>query len=375
MRLKEPRPPAAARALLEPLARLADESGLSIYAVGGCVRDWMLGRTTYDIDVVCEGDPKPLALECARRLGGTAEAFGQFGTLRVLSPSRLRFDFATSRREKYPEPASLPVVTTPVPLTEDLSRRDFTVNAMALGLTGPDSGRVVDPFGGREDLAAGRLRLLHGQSLRDDPTRAFRAARYACRIGLTPDDDLERQAAEALTEGHAARLSPHRLTQELLRLLGEPELSCPLKLLRRWGYLALWDPRLKAPPTSLKHPEERLGAMALSLDGDGASFLNRLALDRRLSGDLHELLKLAAEKKAAKDEPPVAARRALRALHPKLPASALKPLLLRGEDLKALGLPPGPRYKELLDEAAALQWRGKLTARSQALAWLRARVR
>lgn len=375
MSLKPPRPPKAARALLDPLSHLAEGLGVSIYAVGGCVRDWMLGRVTYDIDIVCEGDPSPLARECARRLDGTVEEFGQFGTLRVLSPSKLRFDFATARREKYPEPASLPVVSTPAPLREDLSRRDFTVNAMALGLTGPDAGRVLDPFGGKADLEAGRLRLLHGQSLRDDPTRAFRAARYACRLSLTPDADLERQAAEALTEGHAARLSPHRLTQELLRLLAEPELSCPLKLLRRWGYLALWEPRLKAPPAELTQPEERLAAMALSLDGDGASFLNRLVLDRRLSGDLHELLKLSSEKKAAKDEPPVAARRALLALHPKLPAVALKPLLLRGEDLKALGLPPGPRYKEILDEAAALQWRGKLTTRARALAWLKSRAK
>ncbi len=375
MSLKKPRPPKAAQAMLQPLAALADDLDLSLYAVGGCVRDWMLGRVTYDIDLVCEGDPAPLARECARRLGGTVESFGQFGTLRVLSPAKLRFDFATGRREKYPEPASLPVVTIPARLDEDLGRRDFTVNAMALALNGPRAGAVVDPYGGAADLAAGRLRLLHGQSLRDDPTRAFRAARYACRLKLTPDDDLERQAAEALTEGYAARLSPHRLTQELLRLLAEPELSCPLKLLRRWGYLALWDPRLEAPPAALSGSEERLGAMALALDGDGSGFLNRLALDRRLSGDLHELLKLAAEKKAAKDEPPLAARRALLALHPKLPAAALKPLLLRGEDLKVLGLPPGPRYKELLDEAASLQWRGKLTTRAAALKWLKSRAK
>ena len=366
--------PSAARALLSALARRADALGLPLYAVGGCVRDWLLGRAPFDLDLVCEGDPKPLARDCARRLGGAVEAFGQFGTLRVLSRGRLRVDFATSRRERYPEPAGLPVVS-PAPFADDLKRRDFTVNAMALALTGPKSGQLIDPFGGAADLKARRLRLLHGQSLRDDPTRAFRAARYACRLALKPDADLERQVADALAAGHAGRLSPHRLTQELLRLLAEPELSCPLRLLKRWGYLAFWHPRLKAPPAALRGGEERLGAMALQLSAEGPAFINRLQLDRRFSGELQELLKLAAQRGAAKGAISAAAKRALRAVFPKLAASALKPLFVAGEDLKVLGLPPGPRYREILDEAAALQWRGRLSTRAQALRWLRAKAR
>ena len=369
-----PRPPREAREILDPLAHRADELGITLYAVGGCVRDWLLGRATHDLDLVCESDPKPLAAECARLQGGAVESFGQFGTLRVLSEGAMRVDFATSRREQYPEPASLPVVA-PAPIEEDLKRRDFTVNALALALNGPRAGRLLDPFGGAADLAAGKLRLLHDASLRDDPTRVFRAARYACRLSLKPDADLARQAAAALGSGHASRLSPHRLTQELLRLLGEAEVACPLRLLKGWGYLALWHPRLKAPPAELRGVEERLGAMAVALDGQGPDFLNKLALDRRISGDLHELLKLVQEKKAAKDEIPAAARSVLKALQPDLPTAALKPLLLTGQDLKTLGLPPGPRYKELLDEAAGLQWKGKLTTRTQAVSWLKAKAR
>lgn len=360
--------------MLDPLSRLADARGLSLYAVGGCVRDWTLGRPTYDLDLVCEGDPRPLAEECARRAGGTIEAFGQFGTLRVLSKGRLRFDFATSRREAYPEPAALPVVETPAPIEQDLRRRDFTVNAMALALNGPRAGAVLDPFGGAGDLAAGRLRLLHAESLRDDPTRVFRAARYAARLSLTPDADFKRQAAAALSAGHADRLSPHRLTQELLRLLGEAEPAAALSLLKKWGYLRFWHAALKAPPAALQGVEERLGAMALALGADGAAFLSKLVLDRRLSGDLHELLKLVAERRAAKDDVPAAARRVLKVLQPKLPAAALKPLLLSGQDIMALGLKPGPRFKELLDEAASLQWKGALSTRPQALKWLKMKL-
>lgn len=363
--------PADARRRLEPLARRADGLGLPLFAVGGCVRDWLRGRKTYDLDLTCEGDPAPLARLAAEQLGGTVEAFGRFGTLRVLSPEKFRFDFATTRRETYPEPAALPVVQKPAPIEKDLERRDFTVNAMALKLNGADAGRLVDPFGGVRDLKAGRLRLLHDQSLRDDPTRAFRAARYACRLSLAPDADLERQVRAALEAGHAARLSPHRVTQELLRVLGEPDPACPLSLLERWGYASLYGAGLPAPPKRLKGVEERLGAIALALGKGGPNFINRLVLDRKLSGDLHELMKLVSEGRVARDEMPAAAKTALKAVMPKLPASAYKPLMLAGEDLKALGMTPGPAFKGILDEAAARQWRGELKTRAQALAWAR----
>ena len=328
------RAPKAARELLEPLARRAEALGLPLFVVGGCVRDWLRGAKTYDLDLVAVGDPAPLAVEAARLLGGTAESFGQFGTFRVLSPSRFRVDLATARREEYPKPASLPVVTTPAPIEEDLKRRDFTVNAMALALTGSKAGQILDPFGGAEDLAAGRLRLLHAQSLSDDPTRAFRAARYAVRLKLSPDA------------------------------------AGPLALLERWGYLSLFGGPLPAPPPALRGVEERLGAMTLLLNEDAPGFLGRLALDRRLSGDLHELLRLIAEERAPRDEVPAAARAVLRALRPDLPASALKPLFVSGEDLKALGLKPGPAFKNILDDLAALQWLGKITTRRQALTHL-----
>jgi tRNA nucleotidyltransferase (CCA-adding enzyme) len=365
--LKSLRPPKAAREFLEPLARRADGLGLTLYAVGGCVRDWLRGRRTYDLDLACSHDPKALAESCAVELGGKAEAFGQFGTYRVLAGGHFRVDFATARRESYPEPASLPVVARPAPIDEDLRRRDFTVNAMALALNGPRAGELLDPFGGRLDLEAGRLRLLHPLSLRDDPTRAFRAARYACRLKLAPDTELERQCRAAVRDGHAALLSPHRLTQELLRLLAEPEAAGPLHLLDRWGYHALFGAKLPAPAAGLRGVEERLCGMVLSLGAAGPGFVSKLALDRRLSGDLHELMKLMGEQRSARDEVPAHVKRALRLSRPALPAAALKPLFVTGQDLKAMGFAPGPAFKEVLDRLAALQWQGKLATRAAAL--------
>jgi tRNA nucleotidyltransferase (CCA-adding enzyme) len=140
-----PRIPAQALTLLRPLARAARREGLPLYAVGGCVRDWLLGRADVkDLDLVTEGDPAGLARLCARSLGGRAEAFGAFKTLRVMGKD-WRVDLAASRQEVYPEPACLPKVK-PAPLARDLFRRDFTINAMAVRLRPEGAGELVDPY-------------------------------------------------------------------------------------------------------------------------------------------------------------------------------------------------------------------------------------
>jgi len=365
--------PRAAGAVLRPIAVRAGRLGLKAYVVGGPVRDWLLGRSTYDLDVVVEGNPAPLANFCAEELGGRAESFGQFGTWRVLS-GKLRVDFATSRRERYPEPACLPVVSTPAPIAEDLVRRDFTINAMALPLIEKGAAEIVDPYGGLADLRRRVLRVLHDGSFRDDPTRVFRAARYACRLGFHPAPALTSQARAALDAGHAARLSPHRLAQELLRILGEQDPGCALRRLDAWGYLALIRAALPAPPANLRTPAERLAAIALALGEDGEAFLSRLPVDHHLSAPAREALKLAREKAAPRSAPSPAAARALRAASPKLAVSALKPLWLHGGDLEELGVKPGPKMGEILNAAARAQWEGLLPSRAKALAWLKKRV-
>lgn len=367
--MKPPKIPPAAYKILKPLIETAREHGLPLYAVGGPVRDWLLGRPVFDIDLCCEGDPAPVAQSCARRLGGTAETFGQFNTWRVLA-GKLRFDVAMCRKETYSEPAALPVVA-PTPIAQDLFRRDFTVNAMALRLTDGDGGELVDPYGGMNDLRAKVLRPLHPESFRDDPTRVFRAARYLCRFDLKPAAGLVAQAEAALTEGIAGKLSRHRLAQELMRVLSEKDCAAPLEKLRRWGYLSLLHPGLKAPPRKLNGAPERLAAMVLDLGKEeGENFLATLPVDHSLSAQIYALLSLTATKAAPRNELSPLIRKVLSVMRPKLPSAALKPAWLSGRDLQEQGVAPGKDYGDILDAAAMLQWQGKLNSRAHALSWL-----
>jgi tRNA nucleotidyltransferase (CCA-adding enzyme) len=366
-----PRIPSKTSALLKPLAEAARREGLPLYAVGGCVRDWVLGRRdVVDLDLVAEGDPSGIAQEAARLLGGKAEAFGAFGTLRVKGKA-LRVDFAAARRENYPEPACLPKVR-PAPLEKDLLRRDFTINAMALRLEPEGAGGLVDPYGGLRDLKAKVLRALHPASFRDDPTRVFRAARFLCRLGLKPAPGLRAMAREALEAGIAAKLSRHRVAVELLRLLAEEKPEAPLRLLRSWGYLDLVYPGLPAAARG-GGAEERLFSLALALGGKGREFLASLPVEHALARRVKEALSLCRQKASPRAALEPGVRRLVRLAFPRLPEAALRPLFLRGSDLHAAGLTPGPAFSAVLDEAARAQWSGRLASRAQALSWLRAR--
>ncbi|OGS37480.1 MAG: hypothetical protein A2506_13845 [Elusimicrobia bacterium RIFOXYD12_FULL_66_9] len=366
-------PPAAAR-FLRPLAEEARRRGLPLYAVGGCVRDWLLGRATFDLDLTVVGDPDPIARLCAELLAGPAEAFGRFGTRRIVGLGRFRVDVATTRSETYPAPAVLPELTAlKVPIEQDLFRRDFTINALAVRLD-DGSRRIVDPYGGLRDLKEKTLRVLHPASFRDDPTRVFRAARFIGRLRYRPADGMSDEAKEALRAGHAARLSRHRLLHELVSLLAERDPGFAFGLLETWGYLPLLHPEL---PWRLKLPtgvEPRLAAMALALGPtQGRKFVDSFPLEHHLRAILHEALSVAASDKSPRAELPALVVSSVRRALPKLPAAALKPCFLRGCDLIALGLKPGPAFHELIDRAAALQRRGRLKNRAAALAWLRRR--
>lgn len=373
-----PKVPAAAGRLLRPLAARAQALGLPLYVVGGAVRDWRLGRATYDLDLVVEGDASPLAAEAARLLRGAATPFDRFGTIRVKGQGRARVDFAAARRETYAAPAALPAVTRPAPILEDLRRRDFTINAMALRLA-PGPRELVDPFGGLGDLEKGLVRVLHERSFEDDPTRVFRAARYICRFGFQPAPGLVSLARRALASGYPKLLSAHRLAQELLRALAEPAPSCVLRLLHEWRYLELVSPVLgevsRWPNWSGGAAEDRLAELCVMLGlPDAEELLKSLPIDRAVSGAIRLALECQRDAAAPRSELPRLAGRALRVIHPQLPAAALKPVFLRGSDLEARGLKPGPDFKELLGEAAKLQWHGRLKSRRETLAWLDARI-
>jgi tRNA nucleotidyltransferase (CCA-adding enzyme) len=363
--------PAAAAKFLKPIIAEARKRGIPLYIVGGPVRDWILKRPTFDLDLTVIGEPDPIALLCAKLIGGKVETFGRFGTRRVIGRSRFRIDVATTRAEKYAEPAALPDVTaTGVPIEQDLFRRDFTINAMALRLD-DDSLRLVDPYGGLRDLKARTLRVLHPASFRDDPTRVFRAARFLARLRYKPADGMGGEAKDVLKLGEAAKLSRHRLLHELLCLLGEENPAMAFGLLEMWGYLPLLFPEL---PWQMKLPDgvaPRLAAMALALGpAKGAEFVGSFPFEHALRGELLETLALGSSDKAPRAAPSKLAAAAVRRALPKLSTVALKPCFLRGADLIKLGRKPGPEFQAVLDEAARLQRLGKLKTRAAAVAWL-----
>jgi tRNA nucleotidyltransferase (CCA-adding enzyme) len=245
--------------LLERLAELPrgravlDAPRDGVHLVGGAVRDLALGRVPREIDLVVEGDPEPLIAA----LGGADEAHERFGTAVVAG-----IDVVRARGESYAQPGALPDVRAGS-LDEDLQRRDFTVNAIAVALA-DGTVRAVEHAG--EDLDASVLRVLHDASFRDDPTRLWRLARYAARLGFRPEERTLQLASEAVADGAPQTVSGVRMGNELRLALLEPD---PVSVLVEAAALGLLPPGF-APV----RPDE---ALALLPDGEGRGDLVLLA--------------------------------------------------------------------------------------------------
>src|SRR6185503_8353177 len=194
-----------------PTAITALDGEEAVYVVGGAVRDVLLGRAPHELVFVVEGDAVAVARRAADRLGGRVTVHERFGTATV-EASDVSFDLAGARREHYARPGALPDVELGASLAEDLARRDFTVNAIALHLA---DGELTYHEGAREDLEAGVLRVLHEGSFRDDPTRLLRLARYAARLKFSAEPRTDRLAAEAVAGGAVETVTGSRLGAEL----------------------------------------------------------------------------------------------------------------------------------------------------------------
>jgi len=199
------------------------------WIVGGAVRDLLLGRgAAVDLDVVIEGD----AVEAARRLGealdGSVTVHDRFGTATVAAGGHV-YDLATARAETYAQPGALPDVR-PGTIEEDLARRDFTVNAIAVAM----DGRVAAAPDAFEDLDARVLSVLHARSFLDDPTRLLRLVRYATRLGFGVEDATAALADAAVAAGALATVTPTRVGSELRLLLREPSAVEALAWVTRW---------------------------------------------------------------------------------------------------------------------------------------------
>jgi tRNA nucleotidyltransferase (CCA-adding enzyme) len=375
-----------------------------VYLVGGTVRDILLGERSFDVDIAVEGDAIALAQALADALGGRVRAHDKFGTAVVLFGDGERVDVVTARTEFYDAPAALPTVEH-ASIREDLFRRDFTINAMAVSLKGADLGRLVDPFGGRRDLAAKTIRVLHNLSFIDDPTRIFRAIRYENRYGFRMDDHTVRLARGTIEMGLVGDLSSARLRDELEALLSEGDVEHSILRLADLGAAGAIHPHLAADDEAvallrrlielrdrygLETPAWRLGlaALARKLPPDEVyDWLRRLNVRRRdaeqvaaavtVGPKLVERLRegaspaevVAAAEPYAPDAPLFALALAdLEPLHAYFDRLRDVRLEVSGADLAELGLGESPRVGEILTELRRRKLNGELDGRASELA-------
>ncbi len=347
----------ATRELLVRIGRHAAELGARAFLVGGQVRDLWRGAvlTPRDLDVVVEGDGPAVARRLARELGGALREHDRFLTASLTTAAGDRIDVATARAERYETRGGLPRVL-PASIHEDLRRRDFSVNAMAIEL-GSGTWELLDPLGGRADLAARRLRVLHPLSYVEDPTRLFRAARYAARLGLVPEGGTEAARRLALSLVPYPALSGQRIANELLLVLDEARPAAALLALGDSGTLRLLDPRVRFTATTRRRCRALPGALAWArAHGLTAAPLELLAL--ALLGDQPPAVPAAALARLAFTGEPLA--RLMRALaeHDALAARltaggapSARAAALRGRaplELAWLALRGGTRTREAL---------------------------
>jgi tRNA nucleotidyltransferase (CCA-adding enzyme) len=214
--------------VLKEISKQAKTSKVRIYLVGGIARDLILNRAHFDLDIVVEGDAISFVMRLAKHFGVYFKKHHAFGTATVYFKD-FKIDFATARKEHYPHWGALPKVE-PASLREDLFRRDFTINAIAIGLNNDDWGKIIDFYGGIQDLKKRIIRILHKNSFLEDPTRILRAIRFEQRFLFKIERNTFTLMREAITKKALSWVHPHRLRDEITLILKEPE---PYRYLKR----------------------------------------------------------------------------------------------------------------------------------------------
>ncbi|MBC8123275.1 MAG: CBS domain-containing protein [Gemmatimonadaceae bacterium] len=402
--------------VLQTAADLAEVNGLTVYLVGGAVRDVLLGRVTTDIDLVVEGHfpgPDGAGVELARALQARypetrLDIHGKYKTASLLWPDHTYIDLATARTEFYLFPGASPEVE-PSSIRQDLYRRDFTINAMAVRLNGRWAWQLLDFFGGLVDLRAGLVRVLHPNSFIEDPTRIYRAVRFAVRLGFTIEPHTEASIANAVANGLHDAVGGDRLKTELHYILEAPYWLTALRTLAYLDALRCIHPDLQLTPSLVRRLrwlslacrrhtsllptwQLRLEAMLLSLQADACTTAEKLRLEgqslvrlQSLPGRQRDLQELLAAKPSVLDlyehlqglKPEdllllgsLASRRERRQVYDYLVLERAEPLI-SGHDLKELGLAPGPRYREILTAVRREQLTGALSTADEARTWVR----
>ncbi len=243
--------------LYQTIGAVANELNMVAYAVGGSVRDMLLGLSNFDLDFVIEGSAIALAEKLVEKypekfiLANKHERF-QTATIHFICQDKREVDLSTARQEFYEYPAALPTVE-PSLLREDASRRDFTINTLVFSLDPNSFGTLVDYFNGLEDLQAGQIRVMHQLSFIEDPTRILRAARFASRFGFTIDDNTAQLASHAIEMGIFDNLAGVRMKEELRLILESPNRLIALEILSHLGAkLRYLDEELEYGPEQRK---------------------------------------------------------------------------------------------------------------------------
>ncbi len=355
-----------------------------VHLVGGAVRDLLSGREPRELDLAVEGD----ALAVARVLGGDVRTYPRFGTATVRRGERT-IDLAATRRERYASPGALPEIE-PATIAEDLARRDFTVNALAVALNGERAGALRAVPDALDDLGVGRLRVLHERSFHDDPTRLIRLARYAGRLGFAVEPRTAALATAAAAAGAPATVSAERLVAELRLLAAEDDPAAAFAVLRELGIdvaiapgFGIDDPTRLRRALTLLDGHGRPDWLVLGL-AHGATLLSgsdagRAAAVTRAADDLAPALAAAgrpSEIAAAVGEAPLEVVAAAGAGGGAPEAAAARwlgqlrhvTLQITGADLVAAGVPAGPAVGAGLRAARDGVLDGRLSGREAELA-------
>jgi len=392
--------------ILKLSGEIAEGLGFNAYLVGGSVRDLLRGEENLDIDIVLEGDGISFARALGEKLNAKVRAHQKFGTAQVFA-QKIKLDIATARTEYYESPAALPKVETSS-IKKDLYRRDFTINTLAVKLNPRDFGLLIDFFGGQRDLRERTIRVLHNVSFVEDPTRAFRAIRFSERFGFKISRHMENLIKSAIEMSLFNMLSGPRLYEELLLSFKETE---PIKTLKKLSDFGL----IKVIHSNLVFTEE-LEATLKSMQ-ETVSWFNLLFLEEKpdkgilylmalLSGLKDEDLKATVERLSP---PPRVRDMIIRGMtqvknilrkfpvddpveiHKLLSKFNLETVLflmalskdrkkqrvishyltelrnvktiLKGDDLKRMGIQPGPVYSKILNKLLEEKLRGRLRSR------------
>lgn len=234
--------------VLAHISSLAARQGTDVYLVGGSVRDILANGPVLDIDVMASGGSARIVESILAEDGAEVRKSSAFGTW-TLAADGVQFDLSTARRETYDRPGALPTVA-PGTVMDDLARRDFSVNAMAISLAGNSWGDLLDPHGGVRDLERGVLRILHDRSFEDDATRIVRAVRYSRRVCLS----LEPRTATLLEQGlpYLETVSGDRIRREIERIFLDPQAAAMLETADDWGVLRAIHPALQIDLDALR---------------------------------------------------------------------------------------------------------------------------